>query len=473
MNAVFCSHIIRHREYTMLRLTTRSLEEKKSLTAFGQKKTPTAEAMGAIIVPLHLWHGVYTMPQLNTRQSEKNSETFFAHSHKSIRSTERLSKYDSFLDIVTSLAKNNPEVYASDEYFAIEIGCSIRNIKRYFKKAESQGALYRITKNRRDAEGKIRGHRHVYLTGQNALTLNLNRGTLVSPLLDKHSNISPNIHNLSRKRSGETHAEKLSPENNKSIPRKAKEKVELPPKVVKNLAPPLRKTESIYKKDIKTGLKMVNKSKNDITFDKNTLMFMGITEKDKENWLKIYPDVQFEPELALASKWLADAKLKKKSIRTFLRNWISKAKEINDLKKIKVEKKSVEIHTKNKETIATLAKSDKFLLNYGLKCTFTDSGIEFEGSKYGDSKYEYLSYSDLRSNPTSMNFTMIGKLIKRGIPLSDAQKIVKDHQIPTFKISERDIYEAQRKEDERLRKERESKRQQVEEETNSCNRFYR
>ena len=85
----------------------------------------------------------------------------------------------------------------------------------------------------------------------------------------------------------------------------------------------------------------------EIVFSIQHQEFLGITDKDKENWGKAYPSTDIEQQLQKAEEWCKSeptkAKLKKKW-RKFITNWLSKADE-----KAMNQKAYKEIHSFNKE----------------------------------------------------------------------------------------------------------------------------
>ncbi|MBN2209831.1 MAG: hypothetical protein JW709_00400 [Sedimentisphaerales bacterium] len=65
-----------------------------------------------------------------------------------------------------------------------------------------------------------------------------------------------------------------------------------------------------------------------IEFDFSTRQFLQITDADRAAWARAYPAVNLDAELCRAGEWLlANPRKRKKNIRRFLGNWLSRCQE--------------------------------------------------------------------------------------------------------------------------------------------------
>lgn len=68
---------------------------------------------------------------------------------------------------------------------------------------------------------------------------------------------------------------------------------------------------------------------NDFYFDHQEKNYIGIAEKDRESWRKIYPDIDIEKEILKSQEWIIanPSKSKKTLWRKFLTGWFQRAND--------------------------------------------------------------------------------------------------------------------------------------------------
>lgn len=77
------------------------------------------------------------------------------------------------------------------------------------------------------------------------------------------------------------------------------------------------------------------RTNDDLSFDFENWQFIGITDKDKIEWLAIYTHINLEAEIGKAAQWLKSnpSKSKKSLWRKYLTGWLQRANDWSENKK--------------------------------------------------------------------------------------------------------------------------------------------
>ena len=445
--------------------------------------------------------------QLSTSQNTQKPELFYKVDKNLLKESGLPTDVVLFLIHLESLSNDKDNLgwysYASNDHIAIELNKSKRTIERYFTITERKGFLFRMTQKKHDEiTGQWRAHRRVYVqraqSKRNALTGTFDRPPFQRGIKDKQSNKKLNTHNLNisslnrkpRKRmlpkklendvrrEGIKEEKTLMKKDNSSITLN-KETLEFDGvtekdrEVWKKKCPSYEKeldSASLFLMDESNKAKwpksylagkslrsflgncMVSRkhaSSENMTYERNSRVIKGLNTERVRHLKKKYPKADFDRTVTRMMKWIDTVQkdgihFVDKTIETFLKN---------------AQKDEDKIRENDKITLGKIREAAEYFSNFKLKCTVTDSmsSIEFEGERFGNKVYEQLLLEDVEKGKLCYN--IIGILIRCGIPLADCNKIVRDHVIPEYRISEYEKQEILHKE--RLKRDRERNKKNI------------